>query len=100
MRRRAFSLLVLAALALVPGACRPSHAGAVRVTVIGGEAKVRDPALAQLSAPDAVLIASVGQGLVQFDAAGNIVPGLAERWNVSGDGLSYIFRIASTDWPG
>ena len=30
---------------------------------------------------------------------GNIVAGLAERWNVSDDGLSYIFRIASTEWP-
>lgn len=100
MRRHAFSLLVLAALALASGACRPSHQGAVRVTVIGGEPKVRDPALTPLSGPDAVLVASVGQGLVQFDAIGNIVPGLAERWNVSGDGLSYLFRIASTDWPG
>ncbi|MGN6850707.1 MAG: ABC transporter substrate-binding protein, partial [Sphingomicrobium sp.] len=39
------------------------------------------------------------QGLVRFDANGNIVAGLAERWNVSDDGLSYIFRIASTEWP-
>ena len=30
---------------------------------------------------------------------GNIVAGLAERWNVSDDGLSYIFRLAATDWP-
>ena len=31
--------------------------------------------------------------------AGNVVAGLAERWNVSDDGLSYIFRLATTDWP-
>ena len=99
MRRRTPALLVLATLALVPGACRDEHEGAPRVTVIGVEPKVRDPAQGPLAAPDAVLIANVGQGLVRFDGAGNIVGGLAERWNVSDDGLSYIFRIASTDWP-
>jgi peptide/nickel transport system substrate-binding protein len=41
----------------------------------------------------------VAQGLVRFDSSGNIVPGLAERWTVSDDGLSYIFRIASVKWP-
>jgi peptide/nickel transport system substrate-binding protein len=58
-----------------------------------------DPARGPLSTPDAVLLENVAQGLVRFDAAGNIVGGLAERWNVSDDGLSYIFRIASTNWP-
>jgi peptide/nickel transport system substrate-binding protein len=46
-----------------------------------------------------VLVGNVAQGLVRFDASGNIVPGLAERWNVSDDGLSYIFRIAAMKWP-
>jgi peptide/nickel transport system substrate-binding protein len=67
--------------------------------VIGGAPKVSDPALGPLSAPDAVLVGNVAQGLVSFDAAGNIVGGLAERWNVSDDGMSYIFRIADTKWP-
>jgi peptide/nickel transport system substrate-binding protein len=46
-----------------------------------------------------VLLASVAQGLVRFDPAGQIEPGLAERWNVSNDGLSYIFRLAADTWP-
>ncbi len=36
---------------------------------------------------------------MRFDASGNIVSGLAERWTVSDDGLSYIFRLASMNWP-
>ena len=48
---------------------------------------------------DAVLLSAVAQGLVQFDARGDIEPGLAERWNVSDDGLSYIFRLAKAEWP-
>jgi len=96
---RSLSLLVLALLALVPAGCRPTPEGATKVTVIGSTPKVRDPALSVMSPADAALEGGVGQGLVRFDAAGNIVPGLAERWNVSDDGLSYIFRIASTNWP-
>jgi peptide/nickel transport system substrate-binding protein len=45
-----------------------------------------------------VLLENVAQGLVRLDAGGNVVGGLAERWNVSDDGLSYIFRIASAEW--
>jgi oligopeptide transport system substrate-binding protein len=97
--RRSLSLALLAGLAIAPSACRDKNAGAVRVIVIGGEPRIRDPALGPLSSPDAVLLASVGQGLIRFDAAGNIVGGLAERWNVSDDGLSYIFRIAATSGP-
>jgi len=98
--RRTLPLALIAALAIAPAACRDDNAGAVKVIVIGGAPKIRDPALGPLPSPDAVLLASVGQGLVRFDAAGNIVGGLAERWNVSDDGLSYIFRIATTSGPG
>ena len=98
--RRVLSLIVLAGLALMPVACRDQNSGAARVTVIGDAPTIRDPAVTPLSAPDAVLLANVGQGLVRFDSSGNVVGGLAERWNVSDDGLSYIFRLAATEWPG
>jgi peptide/nickel transport system substrate-binding protein len=96
--RRSLPLALMAVLAIAPSACRDKNAGAVKVIVIGGAPKIRDPALGPLSSPDAVLLANVGQGLVRFDATGNIVGGLAERWNVSDDGLSYIFRLAAADW--
>jgi len=96
--RRFLALLLIPALAFVP-ACRPQPQGAVKAIVIGGEPKLRDPALGPLPTEDAMLLQNVAQGLVSFDATGNIVPGLAERWNMSDDGLSYIFRIASIKWP-
>jgi oligopeptide transport system substrate-binding protein len=96
--RRVALLALLAAVAAMP-ACRDKSQGALKVTVIGGDPRLVDPAAGALSTPDAVLASSVAQGLVRFDASGDIVAGLAERWNVSDDGLSYIFRIASTDWP-
>src|SRR3954470_19774579 len=97
--RHLFALLLIPALALGPVACRPQAEGAIRAVVIGGEPSVRDPALGPLPAEDAVLLQNVAQGLVRFDGSGNIVGGLAERWNVSDDGLSYIFRLASMSWP-
>jgi len=97
--RRLLSLLLIPALTFVPAACKPRPEGTVKVVVIGDEPKLRDPVLGPLPAADAVLLQNVAQGLVRFDAGGNIVPGLAERWNVSDDGLSYIFRISSMNWP-
>ena len=97
--RRLIALLMIPALALVPAACRQQPQGALKAVVIGGEPKLRDPALGPLPPADAALLGSVAQGLVRFDSGGDIVPGLAERWNVSDDGLSYIFRLASVDWP-
>lgn len=98
--RRAVALLLLFGFAALAAGCRQSPGGPVKVTVIGGTPKLRDPAAGPLSPADAVLIANVAQGLVRFDAAGNIVAGLAERWNVSDDGMSYIFRIAPGKWSG
>ena len=48
--RRTFAYLALAALAVAPGSCRQQPAGAAKVVVIGGEPKLRDPALGALSA--------------------------------------------------
>jgi len=92
-------MLLLAGLLVSASACRKQPEGAVKVVVIGAQPKLVDPASGPLSFSDETLLENVAQGLVQFDASGNIVPGLAERWNVSDDGLSYIFRIASAQWP-
>ncbi|TMM48046.1 ABC transporter substrate-binding protein [Qipengyuania marisflavi] len=46
------------------------------------------------------LRAGQSQGLVRLDAAGQVVPALAERWIVTDDGASYIFRIREFDLPG
>jgi peptide/nickel transport system substrate-binding protein/oligopeptide transport system substrate-binding protein len=42
---------------------------------------------------DFALQAATQSGLVSFDAEGRVVPSLAERWIVTPDGRSYIFRL-------
>lgn len=45
------------------------------------------------------LMAASRQGLVRFNEVGEVVPALAERWIVTDDGRSYIFRITEYDMP-
>ena len=97
--RRALAMALLVALAALTPACDRQPEGAVDVVVIGEASRIVDPAAGPLSEAEAVLLNNVAQGLVRFDARGQIEPGLAERWNVSDDGLSYIFRLASGEWP-
>lgn len=97
-RRRSLALVMAPLLTLAPAACGERQAGESRVVVIGAQPQLRDPALGAFGEGDSVLLANVARGLVAFDASGNIVGGLAERWNVSDDGLSYIFRLTSAKW--
>lgn len=92
-------IIIAAALSVVAG-CRQPNTDALDVVVIGDKAPtIVDPGAGPLTNAERVLITNVAQGLVRFDARGQIEPGLAERWNVSDDGLSYVFRLGSGDWP-
>ena len=52
-----------------------------------------------LDPPSAFLVEAAAQGLVRFDAGGEIEPALAQSWIVSDDGLRYTFRLGATNWP-
>lgn len=39
------------------------------------------------------VLRDISEGLVTYDAAGELVPGTAESWEIAGDGLTYTFRI-------
>lgn len=96
--RGSFAVALAALLAVTTG-CERKSQGVVQVLAIDGEPRLADPQAGPLSRSEAILVSSAAQGLVRFDAHGRIEPGLAETWNVSDDGLSYIFRLASTQWP-
>lgn len=87
-------LLLIPALALA--GCGSPGDGAVDVAVIG-EPDELFASGNRLGAPAQLLRSATAQGLVRLDEAGQLVPGIAERWIVTADGQSYIFRIREID---
>lgn len=91
--------LLLVSIGLLAGCERRPDNVPVVVSAIGEAAVAVDPSRAALSHPAAVLIGATAQGLVRFDANGQVEPALAERWIVIDDGRSYIFRLRDARWP-
>jgi ABC-type oligopeptide transport system substrate-binding subunit len=93
-RCRPFAIL-LSALALA--ACGRND-GAVEVAFIDTPEQLFDDGL-RLSAGAQHLRAATDAGLVALDAQGGVVPALADRWIVTDDGRSFIFRLRDGSWP-
>lgn len=93
----------LAALALA--GCGRSDRGTLPIALIGDGSAAqmiggRGAAPGQpLSPAGQVLRAATAEGLVGFDAEGHVVPALADRWVVTDDGESYVFRLRDGTWP-
>lgn len=92
--RTLFALVLSLALA----ACGREDEGPLRVAVIGDEASLFAEGL-RLSEGAQHVRAATETGLVTLDAEGGIVPGLADRWIVTEDARSYIFRLRDGEWP-
>ncbi len=90
------------ALALALGGCggEAREGEPIAVSVVGASLAIADPDKGPLAGSDRVLMGATAQGLVRFDAAGQIEPGLAQSWKVTDDGLSYIFRLQESEWAG
>lgn len=93
-------IAALTAASALLGACDGPESGPVVVSAIGGPPQLANPNLAALDAGSAFLAEAVAQGLVRFDASGEIEPALAQSWIVSDDGLRYTFRIRRVEWAG
>ncbi|WP_242129333.1 ABC transporter substrate-binding protein [Sphingobium sp. Sx8-8] len=95
--RLAFGGVALASMMLA--GCSDEGSGPVTVSVIGTAADFARP-LDNLPDPGSKLfLEATAQGLVAFDAGGEILPALAQRWIVEDDGRSYIFRLRRAVWP-
>ena len=86
-------------IALLLGGCGAlSQDGPVEIAIIGEPTDLFQEGV-QLSPASQLLRSASREGLVSLDASGQIVPALAERWIVTDDGLSYIFRVRERSWP-
>lgn len=93
-----FWIPLLAALAI--SSCGPSGGGGpIAVAVIGAAGDPFEEGV-RLSPAAQHMRAATHEGLVALDPAGQVIPAIAERWIVTDDGLSYIFRLRDSAWPG
>ncbi|AXY24849.1 ABC transporter substrate-binding protein [Suicoccus acidiformans] len=64
---------------------------------INTEPPTIDPGLATDSTSGAIIL-NVFEGLTAKDAEGNVVPGMAESWDMSDDELTYTFHLRDAQW--
>ncbi|WNO53070.1 ABC transporter substrate-binding protein [Stakelama saccharophila] len=98
MNRLPFLLLLPLAILTTSGCQRRADDLPVVVSAIGDNADPADPDRGTIDFPSRLVMASIAQGLLRFDAAGQIEPGLAERWIMIDEGQSYIFRLREAYW--
>lgn len=88
MRRLLFVLLLLAL---------PAQAQTVLNRGNGSEPDSLDPAFAGAQA-ETTILGDLMVGLTTLDARGKPIPGMAERWTVSKDGLTWTFHLREARW--
>ncbi|GLO72945.1 ABC transporter substrate-binding protein [Phaeobacter italicus] len=90
MTRLPFLFAASSALAILAGAASARDTVTVALQL---EPPHLDPTSAAAGAIDQVLYSNVFEGLTRFMGDGSVVPGLAESWEISEDGLTYTFRL-------
>lgn len=90
--------LSLIVLSVLGGCSQGVDNSRVRVDVIEDRPRQFNISATPLPLASAYLRSATAQGLVTFDAKGRVAPGLANRWIVTDDGQSYIFRLNKTRW--
>jgi peptide/nickel transport system substrate-binding protein/oligopeptide transport system substrate-binding protein len=79
-------------------ACTGRQNATVEVVAIGAPESAFKTT-GELSTGAQLLLGATAEGLVTLDEQAQVVPGVADRWIVTDDGLSYIFRLRDGTWP-
>jgi ABC-type dipeptide transport system, periplasmic component len=83
-------------IAALTAAMAPALAAKMDVTIgMQLEPPNLDPTGGAAAAIDEVVYANVFEGLTRFGADGSILPALARSWDISEDGLTYTFHLAT-----
>ncbi|MGA1833815.1 MULTISPECIES: peptide ABC transporter substrate-binding protein [Rhizobium] len=92
MTSRLLKLSAAALLGSVLFASAPAFAEAVLHRGNAGEPQTLDQAQTSINI-EAFILKDLYEGLTIYDAAGKIIPGAAESWTVSEDGVTYTFKL-------
>lgn len=93
-----FALMLLPAIpALLATGCAGGDDDTVSIAIVGSpEAPFESGG--RLSMAGKLVRGATFEGLTGFDEEGRVVPSLADRWIITDDGLSYIFRLRDGTW--
>lgn len=96
--RRFLSVILAALMLLSLASCSEDGTGRGFVYALDESPSTLDPQyVGDTSA--LIVINNVFEGLVRLDSEGNVIPGIAEKWDVSPDGLTYTFTLKQgTKW--
>lgn len=64
---------------------------------IGAEPETLDPAI-MTGMTEGTVANAIFEGLTRYDKDGKIIPGIAEKWDISADGLKYTFHLRDSKW--
>lgn len=92
MSSRLLKLSAAALLGSVLFASAPAFAEAVLHRGNAGEPQTLDQAQTSINI-EAFILKDLYEGLTIYDAAGKIIPGAAESWTLSDDGVTYTFKL-------
>lgn len=79
-----------------PAAIKPPKGGVVRYN-LGADPKTLDPAL-NTAVDGATVLSNLYEGLMRLDDKELPIPGMAESYTVSDDGLVYKFKLRDAKW--
>jgi peptide/nickel transport system substrate-binding protein len=92
---RHFSKLVFASAIALAAGLGAAQAQTSLTVAMQLEPPHLDPTSAAAGAIDSVTYSNIFEGLTRFMGDGSVVPGLAESWEISDDGLTYTFKLRS-----
>ena len=96
--RRFLSLILAAAMILSLSACSERGADKSISYALDKSPSTLDPQYTG-EAEAQIVINNTFEGLVRISAEGKIIPGIAESWSISDDGLTYTFNLKpGTEW--
>jgi oligopeptide transport system substrate-binding protein len=93
---RPFAAVLAAALMLA--SCGSGGDGTFDVGFMDSESNLFATGV-RLSESGQHVLGATRSGLVTLDMAGEVVPALADRWNVTDDGSIFVFRLRDGTWP-
>ncbi len=96
--KRVISVVLAIAFMLSLASCSERGTDRSLVYAVSASPKTLDPQYASDTGAK-IIINNIFEGLVRYDMQGNIIPGIAESWQVSQDGLNYTFKLKEgTEW--